>query len=173
MMKSLLTLALGVSAVGTAAPVQPVQQIRIDAGAVNVELIDVPPDTPPELTYRAQGKCQPEVEIITKGDLLQARHFKSCHGTGEHEGTVFTLRLSSQSTFALALNAGGVRISGRLDNYRSIDLAVKVGGIRNHRRDLALEQRRRFLIGATATLHRDTGEQAMSVELNYGGINLL
>ncbi|CDG85920.1 hypothetical protein [Janthinobacterium agaricidamnosum] len=172
MIKALLTLALGASTAAAAAAPSPLQHIRIDAGGVDVELIDVPPDTPPELSYRAQGTCQPEVEITTVGEVLQARHLKSCHGKGDHEGTVFTLRLSAQSSFSLELGAGGVRISGGMAQYKRIDLAVKVGGIHNHRRDLALERRRPFLVGAAASLQRDTGEQAMQVALTYGGISL-
>lgn len=175
MMKALFTLALGAAAAGAGAAdsqAEAVHTISIDAGGVNLELTDEPANTPPQLSYRAQGTCQPEVAITTSNGVLQARHLKSCHGTGDHEGTVFLLRLPAQSTFTLALGAGGVRISGDLEHFRSIALKVKVGGIRNYRRDLVLDQRRPFLIGATATLERDSGQQSMVVDLNYGGISL-
>lgn len=172
MIKTLLTLTFWTGA-AAALPAQAVQQIQIDAGGVNVQLLDVPPDTPPELSYRAQGStCQPEVAITSEDGLLKARHIKSCHGRGENEGTVFTLKLSAQSSFALKLSAGGVQLSGELAHYRNIDLAVKVGGIRNNRSDLALEQERVFLIGAKGWARRDSGEQSMNIELDYGGIRL-
>jgi hypothetical protein len=172
MMTRLLALALGAGAATQVAAATPAQQIRIDAGAVNVELVDAPADAAPELTYRAQGSCQPEVTIVQNGEALEARHIKSCHGTGRGEGTIFTLRISSRSNFLLTLDAGGVRIRGDLDHYRRLDFAVRVGGIKNFRRDVSLSQERHLLVGATALFERDGGESDMVVKLKYGGISL-
>lgn len=172
MLTRLFALALGAGAAAPAAAASPTQEIRIDAGAVDIELTDAPPDALPELTYRPQGSCQPDVAIVRQGASLEARHVKSCHGSGPHEGTVFTLRMSSRSNFLLTLDAGGISIRGDLAHYRRLDFAVGVGGIKNFRRDLSLPQERRFLVGATALLERDGGESEMLVKLKVGGIKL-
>lgn len=171
MIRHLLAMACGI---GVAAPASadPVQHIQIDAGGVEVELADTPADTPPALSYRAQGRCQPEVDIVRSGHSLQARHLRSCHGTGRNEGTIFTLTVSAHASFALALDAGGVSIRGDLGDYRRVDFSVRVGGIRNYRRDLDLPQTRRMLVGASAMLERPGGDQTMQVRLKYGGISL-
>ena len=172
MMTRLLALALGAGAATQVAAAPPTQQIRIDAGAVDVELVDGPADVAPELTYRPQGTCQPEVAIVRSGESLEARHIKSCHGAGREQGTIFTLKISSRSNFLLMLDAGGVRIRGDLEHYRRLDFAVRVGGIKNFRRDVSLSQERRLLVGATALFERDGGESEMLVKLKYGGISL-
>lgn len=145
--------------------------IHIDAGGVTVELVDTPMERPFELRYQAQGTCQPEVAITTANNVTRATHTKSCHGTGKHQGTLFTLTMSSANSFELFLNAGGIELVGPgLDHYRQLNLAAKVGGIANTRPGLDLDLRRKWLVGAAASAERASGCCTMLVNVNYGGI---
>lgn len=153
--------------VASAAP----QVIRIDAGGVELELVEEPMAVPFELTYRPQGKCQPEVAIVRQGDVTTARHVRSCHGVGDHEGTIFTLRMSARTSFELELTAGGVTLTGAgLDNYRDLHFATKVGGISGGRPDLPWHKQRKWLVGAEAAARRDAGCCTMAIRVAYGGI---
>lgn len=147
------------------------QLIRIDAGGVELELVDEPMATPFELTYRAQGKCQPEVAIVREGDVTTARHVRSCHGTGDHEGTIFTLRMAASTSFELELTAGGVMLTGAgLDNYRELRFATRVGGISGGRADLPWQTTRKWLVGAEAAASRARGCCTLAIRVTYGGI---
>lgn len=160
-------LAGGAAAQAVAAP----QLIRIDAGGVELELVDAPMAVPFELAYRAQGKCQPEVAIARDGDVTTARHVRSCHGSGDYEGTIFTLRMSARTSFELELTAGGVTLTGAgLDNYRDLRFATRVGGISGERPDLAWHKQRKWLVGAEAWALRDSGCCTMAIRVAYGGI---
>jgi hypothetical protein len=169
-MKHLLILsALAGGGVAQATP----QIIRIDAGGVELELVDAPMATPFELTYRPQGQCRPEVSIVSENGVTTARHIKSCHGVGEHEGTIFALRMSARTSFELELTAGGVMLSGAgLENYRDMQFATGVGGISGGRPDLPWEKRRKWLVGAQASAQRDGGCCTMAIRVSYGGISV-
>lgn len=161
--------ALAVQATAQATP----QTIRIDAGGVELELVDAPMDAPFELSYRAQGKCQPEVAITRENTVTTARHIKSCHGAGEHEGTIFTLCMSALTSFELELTAGGVFLSGAgLENYRDMQFATRVGGISGSRPDLPWHTQRKWLVGAEASARRDRGCCTLAIRVTYGGISV-
>ncbi len=169
MSKWIMWSALTAQAVAQAAP----QTIRIDAGGVELELVDTPMDAPFELSYRAQGKCQPQVAITRENDVTTARHIKSCHGSGEHEGTIFTLRMSALTSFELELTAGGVFLSGAgLENYRDMQFATRVGGISGSRPDLPWQTQRKWLVGAEASARRDRGCCTLAIRVTYGGISV-
>jgi hypothetical protein len=169
--KTMLMLLLAAGANANPCAAEPLS-INIDAGGVEVELVDAPLEPPLQLTYRAQGNCQPEVSIVTNGNVTTAVHTKSCHGSGDHEGTVFTLRVNAQTSFKLALNAGGVQIGASgLESYRQIRLVVKVGGIGTPPEGAQLVRHRKWLVGAEASAERNSGCCTMSVRVNYGGIS--
>ncbi|GGY98840.1 hypothetical protein ACFFTM_20050 [Pseudoduganella plicata] len=169
MKKWLIFSALAGSAAVQAAP----QTIRIDAGGVELELVDGPMDAPFELSYRPQGKCQPEVAITHEENVTTARHTKSCHGTGDYEGTIFTLRMSALTSFELELTAGGVSLSGTgLENYRDMRFSTRVGGISGSRPDLPWTKVRKWLVGAEASAQRDSGCCTMAIRVSYGGISV-
>lgn len=171
-MKHLLILS-ALAGGGVAQAAQAAQIIRIDAGGVELELVDAPMAAPFELTYRAQGQCRPEVSIVSENDVTTARHLKSCHGVGEHEGTIFTLRISAMTSFELELTAGGVMLSGAgLENYRDMQFTTGVGGISGGRPDLPWEKRRKWLVGAQASAQRASGCCTMAIRVSYGGISV-
>lgn len=170
MARWLICSALAGGAAAQAAPGAP-QVIRIDAGGVELELVDAPMAVPFELTYRAQGKCQPEVAIVRDGDVTTARHVRSCHGTGHYEGTIFTLRMSARTSFELELTAGGVTLTGAgLDNYRDLRFATRVGGIGGGRPDLPWRTARKWLVGAEASVQRERGCCTLAIRVACGGI---
>jgi len=163
----------GSAAAVQAAPQAAPQTIRIDAGGVELELVDAPMDPPFELTYRPQGRCQPEVAITRENDVTTARHIKSCHGAGDYEGTIFTLRMSAQTSFELELTAGGITLTGAgLENYRDMRFATRVGGISGERPDLPWEKRRKWLVGAEAFAQRASGCCTLAIRVAYGGISV-
>jgi hypothetical protein len=174
MSRWLICSALAGSAAAQAAQEAPAPQlIRIDAGGVELELVDAPMAVPFELTYRAQGRCQPEVAIVRDGAVTTARHVRSCHGSGDYEGTIFTLRMSARTSFELELTAGGVTLTGAgLDNYRELRFATRVGGIGGERPDLPWHKERRWLVGAEAAARRDSGCCTMAIRVAYGGISV-
>lgn len=148
-------------------------QVRIDAGGVNVELVDAPLEPPVQLTYRAQGSCQPEVNIVATDKLIEAEHTKSCHGSGDHEGTIFTLKVNAHTSLDLQLTAGGVTIApAGLENYRQIRLESTVGGIATLPASLGMTRQRRWLVGGTAQRDGEAGCCTLSVHVNYGGISI-
>jgi len=140
----------GSAAVQVAAQASP-QTIRIDAGGIELELVDAPMDPPFELTYRPQGQCRPEVAITRENGVTTARHTKSCHGTGDYEVT---------------LTGTG------LENYRDLRFATRVGGISGERPDLPWDKRRKWLVGAEASAQRDSGCCTMAIRVDYGGISV-
>ncbi|AXA92879.1 hypothetical protein [Massilia sp. YMA4] len=170
MTRWLICSALAGGATAQASSAAP-QVIRIDAGGVELELVDEPMAEPFELSWRAQGRCQPEVAIARDGAVTTARHVRSCHGAGDHEGTIFTLRMSARTSFELALTAGGVTLTGMgLDNYRDLRFATRVGGISGGRPDLPWHKQRKWLVGAEAAAVRDSGCCTMAIHVTYGGI---
>lgn len=131
-------------------------EIRIDEGTVNLEFVELPPNQTYDLTLQAQGQCQPEIAIEEKHAIINVTHTKNCHGNGDREGSIFSLKLSVNASHRLSLNAGTINVSGRqLDQLCSkFSARVVVGGIRQDVELAHLSVERKMVVGAQANYNR-------------------
>lgn len=150
-------------------------RVVIDSGTVEVRIVDsLPSSEPVELTYRAQGHCQPELSIQTHGDLTRVEHIQSCHGRGRDEGTIMTLLLRRGSDYRVELRSGRVEVSARdeLAGVRQFVGEVAVGGIRGPGKPEQMVVRRSKVVGARTQLSYPDGSGKLEVRVRYGEVRI-
>jgi hypothetical protein len=165
---SLLTLLVGCS--NTMQRTQHKSQIQIDEGTVILTMGSADMNVKHKIEYRSIGDCQPVVEIKTSDKLSNAVHTTNCHGTGDHQGTIFEVVLSPHFSHDIYLNAGELQAPApaTVDVVKAMNSIVSVGGIRSNTGKSNIK--RKMLLGAESHWQRDSGEITLDLKVKMGEI---
>lgn len=159
-----------------------VDRISFDKGTVLVHFLDehnkvaqsaMRAGDNARVSYRPQGRCQPEIAVTQSGNQWQFQHVKGCFGEGDNQGTVFDVWLDASEDYLLSLEAGQMTVYGikGQPQLAKVHVSVDVGGIHGGGREVE----RTALLGANGVITNSDGAPGSSLWLHVdlGGIDLV